>query len=178
MASEAVALSLNPNYNWPTTTKTDRQIMIRSTTIQCLFLHVLCWCRCWCCFVHSFPLDFARPFKSYLYASDRFNFMSVCVYVHACFPPHSLCAHLSICLCLLTQIGIQEHRQKENGRRRKKNISLFGAHTKCNQNEMDMHGQKRRTRDRKRVRERSKNGRWQTAKQRSNVRNPMWSKCI
>lgn len=46
--------------------------------------------------------------------------MSVCVYVHACFPPHSLCAHLSICLCLLTQIGIQEHRQKENGRRRKK----------------------------------------------------------
>lgn len=120
MASEAVALSLNPNYNWPTTTKTDRQIMIRSTTIQCLFLHVLCWCRCWCCFVHSFPLDFARPFKSYLYASDRFNFMSVRVYVHACFPPHSLCAHLSICLCLLTQIGIQEHRQKENGRRRKK----------------------------------------------------------
>lgn len=54
-----------------------------------------------------------------------------------------------------------------------KNISLFGAHTKCNQNEMDMHGQKRRTRDRKRVRERSENGRWQTAKQRSNVRNPM-----
>lgn len=52
------------------------------------------------------------------------HFMSVRACVCECFPPHIFfiryaCIFLSIRLSvrLLTQIGIQEHRRKENGRR-------------------------------------------------------------
>lgn len=59
------------------------------------------------------------------------------------FPPHifhSLCVHLSICLCLLTQIGIQEHGRKENGRRKKKYLTLWGSRKQ--KNEMDIMSRK------------------------------------